>query len=206
VEALSKVFLGIKQNFQMEGTIIVRKLVDLEVEFYHSSVLPTVVNKGLFRIAKQAVVSRRPQQQVLELLNLARAGQSTLAPDPLESDDIIAAYILVLLLASSSGGPVIAQYAGLELELVSTLFDNALTNVKACPTPANFNRTLDNELCLSLPQTPAPALNQTSPVITAAAQGQGFISAAKLLASTDATNPTVIPLTVHPYSLTTAIC
>jgi hypothetical protein len=188
VEALSKEFLGIKQKFQTEGTIIVRKLVDVEVEFYRSSVLPTVV-EGLFRIAKQAVVSRRPQQQVLELLNMARAGQSTSAPDLLESDDTIAAYILILLLASSSG-PVIADYAGLEHEGVSTLFDYTLTNVKACPTPADFNRTLDDELRLSIPATPAPAPNQAAPVITPAAQGQGFISAAELLASTGATNPT----------------
>ena len=188
VEALSKAFLGIKQKFQMEGTIIVRKLVDVEVEYYRSSVLPTVV-KGLLRIAKQAVVSRRPQQQVLELLNMARAGHATPAPDLLEPDDTIAAYILMLLLASSSG-PVIAQYAGLELEGVSTLFDYALTNVTACPTPADFNRTLDNELRLSFPETPAPSPHQKAPVITPAAQGQGFISAAELLASTGATNPT----------------
>jgi hypothetical protein len=101
VEALSKGFLGIKQKFQMEGTIIIRKLVGVEVDFYHSSMLPTVV-KSLFRNAKQAVVSCRPQQQVLEMLNRARVGHVTLAPRLLKSDKTIAAYILKLLLASSS--------------------------------------------------------------------------------------------------------
>jgi hypothetical protein len=60
VEALSKEILGIKQKFQMEGTIIVQKLVDVQVKFYRSSMLPAVV-RGLFRMAKQAVVSCRPQ-------------------------------------------------------------------------------------------------------------------------------------------------
>jgi hypothetical protein len=64
VEALSKEFFRINQKFQMERTIIVRKVDDVEAEFYRSLILPAVV-KGLFRIAKQAVVSRRPQNQVL---------------------------------------------------------------------------------------------------------------------------------------------
>jgi hypothetical protein len=190
VEALSKEFLGIKQKFQTEGTIIVRKLVDVEVEFYRSSMLPTVV-RGLFRIAKQAVVSRKPQQQVLVLLNVARAGQATSAPGLLKSDETIAAYILILLLSSSSG-PVIAQYAGLKpIGGVNTLFDYALTNVKACPAPGDFNRTLDDELCQSLTETPAQAPNQTASVVTPAAanKGQEFISAAELLMSTGATRP-----------------
>jgi hypothetical protein len=151
-----------------------------------SAILPMLV-KGLFRIAKQVVVSRRPQQQVLELLNMARAGHATPAPGLPKSNDTIAALILILLLASSSG-PIIAQYTGLELEGASTLFDYALSNVKACPTPADFNRTLDDELQLSLPDTPAP--NQSAPVITPVPLGQGSITAAKLLASTGATNPT----------------
>jgi hypothetical protein len=198
VEALSKEFLGIKQKFQTEGTIIVRKLVNVEVEFYRSSMLPTVV-RGLFRIAKQAVVSRKPQQQVLVLLNVARAGQATSAPGLLKSDETIAAYILILLLSSSSG-PVIAQYAGLKpIGGVNTLFDYTLTNVKACPASANFDRTLDDELRQSLPETLAKAPNQTASVVTPAAanQGQGFISAAELLMSTGATRPTPTRNTTH---------
>jgi hypothetical protein len=87
----------------MEGTIIIWKLVDIGVKFHHSSMLPTVV-KGIFRIAnKQAAVSSRPQQQVLELLNVARAEHSTLAPGLHESDKAIAALILILLLPSGWG-------------------------------------------------------------------------------------------------------
>jgi hypothetical protein len=68
--------------------------------------------RGLFRIAKQAVVSHRPQQQELELLNMARAGHGTSAPGLLKSDEIIAALILILILIlASSSGPVITQYA-----------------------------------------------------------------------------------------------
>jgi hypothetical protein len=188
VEALSKEFLGIKQKFQTEGTRIVRKLVDVEVEFYRSSMLPTVV-KGLFRIAKQAVVSRRPQHQVLGLLNMARAEHATSAPDLPESDATTAAFILLLLLASSAG-PVIANYAGLDpQDGVNTLFEHALANIEACPTPADFNRTLDEELRLSLPETPAQTTQPAAFVVTPALQGTRMISDAELLASTGATTP-----------------
>jgi hypothetical protein len=119
LESLSQEYLGTKQKFQMEGTIIVRKLVGVEVELYHSSMLPTVF--------KGPSESRIRRSLAIEPSNKCWNCLTWLAPNmPL--------WHLTFsnpMKPASRSSPVITQYAGLKLEGVSTLSDYDLGNIKA---------------------------------------------------------------------------
>jgi hypothetical protein len=130
--ALVAEFDAVLKQFQLNGTAVVKRYVGMEYLHFRKKLLPLVL-KGLFRLSKRMVASRRPQFQVNMILDVASLKPR--AEDIPESDDQLAGYALLLLLASPSS-LVIAKYAGLDdVTGQQDLFDIALRVQPACPIP-----------------------------------------------------------------------
>jgi hypothetical protein len=125
-------FDSVLKKFQRDGTNVVKRYVGMEYLHFRKKLIPLVL-KGLFRLSKRMVASRRPQYQVNMILDVASLQPRT--EDIPESDDALAGYALLLLLASPSS-IVIAKYAGLDDTAgQQILFDFALEAIQACPVP-----------------------------------------------------------------------
>jgi hypothetical protein len=125
-------FMHVMSIFQTQGTAVVKRYVELEYASFRKQLLPTIL-KGLFRLSKRMVASRKPQFQVNNILDMA-----SLKPrdeDIPESDERLAGYMLLMLLASPSSH-VIVHWAGLDsITGQNDLFHTALRSHPACPTP-----------------------------------------------------------------------
>jgi hypothetical protein len=133
---LSSEFTNLVRQYQKDGTDIIRRLVHHQVTVYRSKILPQVIH-GLFRLAKQAVVGRRPQNDILGLLQMAH--QETNLPELPETNEQVAGYTLLLLLASSSSH-VLSHYIGLPDKSGNrSLFTKALELIRDCPTPRRIS-------------------------------------------------------------------
>jgi hypothetical protein len=125
-------FMDVMKTFQTQGTAVVKRYVELEYTSFRKQLLPTIL-KGLFRLSKRMVASRKPQFQVNNILDMA-----SLKPrdeDIPESDERLAGYMLLMLLASPSSH-VIVHWAGLDsITGQQDLFSSALRSHPACPTP-----------------------------------------------------------------------
>jgi hypothetical protein len=129
---LSSEFTNLVRQYQKDGTDIIRRLVIHQKTVYRSKLFPQVIH-GLFRLAKHAVVGRRPQNDILGLLQMAH--QETNLPELPETNEQVAGYTLLLLLASSSSH-VLSHYIGLpEKDGNRNLFEKALELIRDCPKP-----------------------------------------------------------------------
>ena len=125
-------FTNLVRQYQKDGTDIIRRLVIHQKTVYRSQLFPQVIH-GLFRLAKHAVVGRRPQNDILGLLQMAH--QETNLPELPETNEQVAGYTLLLLLASSSSH-VLSHYIGLpEKDGNRNLFEKALELIRDCPKP-----------------------------------------------------------------------
>jgi hypothetical protein len=96
---LSSEFTNLVRQCQKDGTDIIRQLVNHQVTVYVLKIFLQVIH-GLFRLAKQAVVTRRSQNDILGLLQMAH--QETDLPELPETNKQVTGYTLLLLLASSA--------------------------------------------------------------------------------------------------------
>jgi hypothetical protein len=148
---LSSEFTALVRQYQKDGTGIIRRLVNHQVTVYRAKIFPQVIH-GLFRLAKQAVVGRRPQNDILDLLQMAH--RETNLPELPETNEEVAGYTVLLLLASSSAH-VLSHYIGLSEKTGNRiLFAKTLELIRDCPTPRRV---------LEAPATEAAAYPEPAP-------------------------------------------
>jgi hypothetical protein len=164
---LSSEFTDLVQQYQKDGTHIIQRLVDHQLTIYRSKLFPQVIH-GLFRLAKQAVVGRRPQNDSLGLLQMAY--QETNLPELPETNEQVAGYTLLLLLASSSSH-VLSHYIGLPDKTGNcNLFTKALELIRDCPTPRRLSAAAkahpppNPELTHAKTPEPTSLQNQVTPM------------------------------------------
>jgi hypothetical protein len=166
--ALVAEFDTVLKQFQINGTAMVKRYVGMEYLHFRKKLLPLVL-KGLFRLSKRMVASRRPQYQVNMILDVASLKPR--AEDIPESDDQLAGYALLLLLASPSS-LVIAKYAGLDDTTgQQDLFAYALMVQPACPVPntadvartPGSSETRSAQKATTLPRNPPVTCNPSAP-------------------------------------------
>jgi hypothetical protein len=129
---LSSEFTALVRKYQQDGTDIIRRLVNRQVTVYRLRIFPQVIH-GLFRLAKQAVVGRRPQNDILDLLQMAH--RETNLPELPETNEQVAGYAILLLLSSSTGH-VLSHYIGLPDKTgITLIFEKTLALIRDCPLP-----------------------------------------------------------------------
>ena len=180
--ALNSEFEDLIRKYQTDGTAIVRRLVNHQVTVYRENIVPQLI-QGLFYISKQAVVGRRPQNNILGILQMAQ--KKVNLPDLPETNEQVAGYTLLLLLASPCAH-VLCSYIGLPSDSLPLLFTKTLAMIKDCPKPQRSrkrNETTTDQTEPHLPLVPPldPAL--VTPVHTSTADSRPKISAPTVDAS-----------------------
>jgi hypothetical protein len=148
--ALSSEFEDLVRKYQTDGTAIVRRLVTRQGTVYREKLVPQLI-KGLFHIAKQAAVGRRPQSNILGILQMAQ--QKVNLPKLRETNEQVAGFALLLLLASPAAH-VLCNYTGLPADSLSTLFKKAKELIKDCPKPQHERKS--EEAQANVPNLPLP--------------------------------------------------
>jgi hypothetical protein len=156
-------------------------LVTHQVTVYCSKIFPQVIH-GLFRLAKHAVVGRRPQNDILGLLQMAH--QETNLPELPKTNKQVAGYTLLLLLASSASH-VLSHYIGLPNETGNrSLFMKALELIRDCPTPRRVSAAAKaSTQATTHAKTPQPTSLQNQVTRSSTPDTSVFQSARSLLQS-----------------------
>jgi hypothetical protein len=84
-------FTNLVRQYQKDGTEIIKRLVNHQVTVYPTKIFPQVI-RGLFWLAKQAVLGRGPQNDILGLLQMAH--QETNLPELPKTNKQVAGYTL----------------------------------------------------------------------------------------------------------------
>jgi hypothetical protein len=93
---LSSEFTNLVHQYQKDRTDIIGRLVNHQMTVFRLKIFPQVIH-NLFWLAKQAVIGRRPQNNILGLLQMAH--QETNLPELPKRNEQVASYTLLLLLA-----------------------------------------------------------------------------------------------------------